>query len=113
MTDVLYLCRGTERVNGALSPRQMQDYLRHFQDWIASLTKAGKIRAADLWPSGRTLSGPRAMMTDGPYAEAKDLIGGYTVISAKSLDEATEIARGCPFLPVGGTVKIRPVLSVN
>jgi hypothetical protein len=53
------------------------------------------------------------MMTDGPYAEAKDLIGGYTVISAKSLDEATEIARGCPFLPVGGTVKIRPVQSVN
>ena len=62
---------------------------------------------------GRTLSGPKALMTDGPYAEAKDLIGGYTVISAEHLDEATEIARGCPFLPVGGTVEIRPVLSVK
>jgi hypothetical protein len=52
-------------------------------------------------------------MTDGPYAEAKDLIGGYTVISADSLDEATEIARGCPFLVVGGTVEICPVLSAK
>ena len=59
------------------------------------------------------MAGPRALTTEGPYAEAKDLICGYTVISAESLDEATEIARGCPFLVVGGTVEIRPVLSAK
>jgi hypothetical protein len=57
--------------------------------------------------------GSAGLMTDGPYAEAKDLIGGYTVIAAKDFDEATEIARGCPFLGVGGTVEIRSVLSVK
>jgi hypothetical protein len=97
----------------ALSPAA-QDYLRHFQKWIASLTQAGKISSCGpLSQRGRTLAGPKALMTDGPFVEAKDLIGGYTVISAENLDTATEIARGCPFLLVGGTVEIRPVLSVK
>ena len=114
MADFLYLYRGTEPVAAALSPQQMQDYLRRFQEWIVSLTNAGKISSCGpLAQGGRTLAGPRALMTDGPYAEAKDLIGGYTVISAENLDEATEIARGCPFLVVGGTVEIRPVLSLK
>jgi hypothetical protein len=92
----------------------MQDYLRHFQEWIVSLTKAGKIsRRGPLAQGRRMLAGPRALMTDGPYAGAGDLIGGYTVISVDSLDEATEIARGCPFLVVGGTVEICPVLSAT
>ena len=112
MADFLRLYRGTEPVNAALSPQQKQDYLRHFQDWIISLTKAGKISScAPLAQGGRTLAGPRSLITEGPYAEAKDLVGGYTVISAENLDEATEIARGCPFLVVGGTVEIRPVPS--
>jgi hypothetical protein len=114
MADFLYLYRGTEPVTAALSPQQMQDYLRHFQEWIVSLTKADKISSCGpLGQGGRTLAGPRALITDGPYAEAKDLIGGYTVISADNLDDATEIARGCPFLLVGGTVEIRSVLGVK
>jgi hypothetical protein len=52
-------------------------------------------------------------VADGPYAEAKDLVGGYTVLAAKDLEEATEIARGCPFLDVGGTVELRSVFSVK
>jgi hypothetical protein len=72
MTDILYLYRGTERVNGALSPRQMQDYLRHFQDWIISLTKAGKISScAPLAQGGRTLAGPRSLITEGPLCRSK------------------------------------------
>ena len=114
MADSLCLYRSREPVTAARSPQQMQDYLPHFQEWIVSLTKAGKISSCGPLAQGRrTLAGPRALMTDGPYAEAKDLIGGYTVISAESLDEATEIARGCPFLVVGGTVEIRPVLSAK
>ena len=57
--------------------------------------------------------GPKAVMSDGPYAESKDMVGGYTVLTAEDLDEATEIARGCPFLDVGGTVEIRPVISTK
>ena len=114
MADSLCLYRGTEPVTAARSPQQMQDYLPHFQEWIVSLTKASKISSCGPLAQGRrTLAGPRALTTEGPYAEAKDLICGYTVIPAESLDEATEIARGCPFLVVGGTVEIRPVLSAK
>lgn len=92
----------------------MQDYLQRFQTWITSLTRAGKISSCGpLANGGRTMIGPKAVVSDGPYAESKDLVGGYTVLTAKDLDDATEIARGCPFLNVGGTVEIRTVLSVK
>jgi len=114
MADFLYLYRGSERVNAELSPQQMQDYLQRFRSWIMSLTQAGKISSCGpLANDGRTMVGPKAVATDGPYTESKDLVGGYTVLTAEDLDEATQIARGCPFLNVGGTVEIRPVLSVK
>jgi hypothetical protein len=114
MAEFLYLYRGTDPVVAALSPHQMQDYMQRFQGWITSLTQAGKISSCGpLGDGSRTIAGAKASVTDGPYAEAKDLIGGYTVISARDLDEATEIARGCPFLAVGGTVEIRSVLAVK
>lgn len=97
-----------------LSPQQMEDYLHRFQGWIASLTRAGKISSCGpMAAGGRTMSSPKRHVSDGPYAETKDLVGGYTVLTAHDLDEATEIARGCPFLDVGGTVEIRSVLSVK
>jgi hypothetical protein len=114
MADFLYLYRGSERVNAALSTQQMQDYLQRFQNWIMSLTKAGKISSCGpLANNGRTIVGPKGVVSDGPYTESKDLVGGYTVLTAEDLDEASEIARGCPFLNVGGTVEVRPVLSVK
>jgi hypothetical protein len=114
MAEFLYLYRGSERVNAALSPQQMQDYLQRFQSWIMSLTSAGRISSCGpLAGGGRTMVGPKAVISDGPYTESKDLVGGYTVLTAKDLDDATEVARGCPFLSVGGTVEIRAVLSVK
>ena len=114
MTEFLLLYRGSERVNATLSPQQMQDYLQHFQSWIMSLTRAGKISSCGpLANEGKTIVGPKAVVSDGPFAESKDLIGGYTVLTAADLDEATKIARGCPFLNVGGSVEIRPVLTVK
>lgn len=88
--------------------------MQRFQTWITSLTRDGKISSCGpLANGGRTMIGPKAVVSDGPYAESKDLVGGYTVLTAKDLDDATEIARGCPFLNVGGTVEIRTVLSVK
>ena len=50
--------------------------------------------------------------TDGPYAEAKDLVGGYTIILAKDLDEAAELSKGCPVFDRGGSVEVRPVMKM-
>src|SRR5215469_8214395 len=83
----------------------MQDYSQRFQSWITSLTKAGKISSCGpLAKGGRTMVGPKAVMSDGPYAESKDMVGGYTVLTAEDLNEASEISRGCLFLDVDSVV---------
>jgi hypothetical protein len=113
MAEFLYLYRGTEPATAKLSPQQMQEYMQAFQRWIGELAAAGRLGAcAPLTPSGRTLSGRDGVASDGPYAEAKDLVGGYTVVTATDLDEATNVARGCPFLTIGGSVEIRPVIDI-
>ena len=114
MAEFLYLYRGAEPIVGALQPQQAQDYLQKFQNWILELTTAGKIGSCGpLAPDGRVIAGPKAIITDGPFAEAKDIVGGYSVVTAADIDEATELARNCPFLQIGGVVEIRSVLPVK
>ena len=48
-------------------------------------------------------------MSNGPFAEAKDLVGGYLLVTAENLDDAAELARGCPILEVEGSVEVRPI----
>ncbi len=50
-------------------------------------------------------------MTDGPYAEGKEIVGGYFMLAVADLDEATAIARQCPGLPLGMTVEVRQVIG--
>ena len=52
-------------------------------------------------------------VTDGPFAEAKDVVGGFSLILAKDLDEAAELSRGCPIFEVDGQVEVRPVMKMN
>jgi hypothetical protein len=52
---------------------------------------------------------PTNVVTDGPYTEIKESVGGYTVVKADSLDEAVELAKGCPILTVGGNVEVREI----
>jgi len=114
MAEFLYLYRGSERVTAGMSPQQMQDYLQRFVGWIGSLGERGRLSTtscAPLEPTGKTLTGPKAVVTEGPYAEAKDLVGGFSVITAQDVDAAIELAGECPFLAVGGMVEVRPLRS--
>jgi hypothetical protein len=62
---------------------------------------------------GAVVGGRRKSVTDGPYTETKELVGGFSIIVARDLDHATEIASGCPILERGGSVEVRPVLSLT
>jgi hypothetical protein len=61
-----------------------------------------------LFASGKVVKGDN-VITDGPYTEIKELIGGYTLVKAESLDEAAELAKGCPILAFGGNVEVREI----
>jgi hypothetical protein len=62
---------------------------------------------------GKTLRGAQKTMTDGPFAEAKDVVTGNLIVLAGSLDEAAELARGCPVFELDGSVEVRPIRSMD
>ena len=97
---------------GALSPTELQQHLAKWTAWTEELLAAGKRplgQPLEYPPTGRTVRGRERTVTDGPYAESKDLVSGTLTIEAASLDEAAALARGCPILELDGTVEVRPV----
>src|SRR6185312_3556883 len=108
MKDFLFLFR----MNGAPtgSPDEMQAMTKRWMDWIGGIAAQNKLtdRGNRLYPSGKVLK-PGNIITDGPYSEIKESIGGYSIVKADSLEEATELAKGCPGLTVGGSVEVREI----
>ncbi len=98
-----------------LTPEQKTALAKQWNDWLEGLTAQNKVlHAHPLGLGGRVVSGPAgARVTDGPYAEAKEAIGGYFFLTVADLDEATAIAKQCPGLPIGLTVEVRPVLNCS
>ncbi|HEV2209206.1 MAG TPA: YciI family protein [Verrucomicrobiae bacterium] len=95
-----------------LSPEQMQKVSEDWMAWFQDLTQKGKAVAGHpLGPEGKVLSGKNRAVTDGPFAESKEAIGGYFLLDVATIDEAVAIARQCPGLPYGVKVEVRPVLS--
>jgi hypothetical protein len=91
----------------AYSPEEMQRILRDFDQWNATMIDAGQliVSASLQGGGGKTLRG--SLIADGPYSEAKEAVVGVLLIAADDEDQAVAIARGCPFLPRGGSVEVR------
>lgn len=108
MTDFLFLFRGGR--TGALSPEEMQRSLQKWGGWIEGLAKAGKFKGGEpLEEGGKVVSGTRKLVTDGPFLESKEVVGGYLVVTANDLGQAAEISKGCPILEEGGSVEVRAI----
>ena len=76
--------------------------------WMASLSTKGLLKGGEpLADGGRSLTGKKQTVTDGPFGETKDIVGGYLVVTAPDLDAATETARGCPIFERDGSVEVR------
>jgi hypothetical protein len=83
--------------------------------WFKDLGAKGHLKdyGHPLEAVGRVVKGKQKIVNDGPYAEAKDVVGGYSVIEAKDLEHAVEISKGCPILEIGGSVEVRPIETLN
>jgi hypothetical protein len=66
-----------------------------------------------LHPAGKQVVGTKKVVTDGPFIESKELVGGYLIVHAKDLNDAVEISKGCPFLNWNGLVEVRPVQQME
>lgn len=98
-----------------LSVDERAQLTRRWNDWYDGLAAQGKVQhGRPLGLRGRVVSGiSGAKVTDGPFAEAKEVVGGYFFLTVANIDEATEIAKGCPGLPLGLTVEVRSVADVS
>ena len=110
MADFIYLFRGGAPMG---SPEQMQAHMQKWRSWIEELGKQGHFKAGEpLDGKGKVVTGKQKVVTDGPYAEAKDLVGGYLLVAAEELGQAAELAKGCPIFEHGGSVEVRPVMKM-
>jgi len=97
-----------------MSPEQLQKNMQKWMTWIENLSKDGIYKAGEpLDKAGKTIRGKKAAVTDGPYAESKDLVGGYLIVKAASLAKATDIAKGCPIFESDGSVEIREIKDIH
>lgn len=90
------------------SPEQLQAHLTKWRDWLGTLREQDKLaRPPQPWDTGGKVVNSDKTVTNGPYAEIKESIGGFIVIKADSYEEALKIAEGSPILELGGSVEVR------
>ncbi len=112
MSEFTYLIRGGTMPG---SPELMQRRMEKWVAWMKELGQKGHIKdpGHPLEGTGKLVKGSQKQVIDGPYAETKDIVGGYMVIEADHLEAAVEIAQGCPIFEVGGMVEIRPIMKFS
>jgi len=110
MKDFLFVYRNDNKNAPTGSPEEMQAVTKQWMDWIGSIAAQNKLtdRGNRLESEGKVVR-PGNIITDGPYTEIKELIGGYSIVKAGSIDEAAEIAKGCPIYAFGGNVEVREI----
>jgi hypothetical protein len=111
MTEYLFLYRGGMRAN---SPQDAQQVMQKWMSWFAELDRTGhlKDRGQPLDGAGKVVAGKQKTVTDGPFAETKDLVGGFSLIEAADLSAAAELSKGCPIFDGGGSVEVRPIMKM-
>ena len=108
--NYLLLFRSVDWYKG-LPEEKVREIVADWMDWYARLVKNGVVESGrPLAPEGRVVSGAGAI-SDGPFAEAKETVGGYFVLNAATMNEAVAVARQCPGLPYGVNVEVRPLLD--
>ena len=111
MAEFLYVYRGGQRSD---SPQQAEEIMGKWVTWMKELGEKGHIkdRGQPLELTGKVVRGKQKVVTDGPYTESKDIVGGYTLVEAKDLADAAELSKGCPIFDSGGLVEVRPVMEM-
>ncbi len=113
MPRYMLLLHGEPDTFETMSPEDFQRAIERYRAWSVGLQESGHYVASDKLADGegRVLrkSGSAVRVTDGPFAESKEVIGGYFAITADGYDEAVDLARDCPHLDYGGSVEVRAI----
>lgn len=95
------------------SPEQIQTWMKQTMDWIGSISAKGKFAGGNGLPfDDSKVVWSHGVVTDGPFGEIKETIGGYIVVKADNVEEAVEFAKSCPvLLGEGNSVEVRKIVK--
>lgn len=95
------------------SPEEAGQSGARWHAWAEELKEAGhSVTGAQLEAVGQCVKGAQKIVAEGPFG-GDHLMGGYFIVSASSLEQATELAKGCPVLQSSGTVEVRPIMQTD
>jgi hypothetical protein len=108
MAEFLFVYRRGENALDSITPEGMQLRMQKWQEWITKGVEQGwLLEPGDgLTQEGRVVKAPR-IVTDGPYVESKEVVGGFSIVRAETIDEAAQLATSCPVLLFGASVEVR------
>lgn len=108
----MFLFRGGDL--SKLSPQQQEAQMQKWFAWVEKLTKEHRYLSGEpLLPGGKTITGPKKIVTDGPFTESKEVIGGFFIVHAKNLEEAVKMANDYPDYELGGSIEVREVQKLD
>jgi hypothetical protein len=117
MPNYMLLLHEDESQRAGISHDRMMAMIQEYRAWSTKLRAEGRIVGGEKLgeDSGKVLreKNGKVTITDGPYAESKEIVGGFFMIAAKDYDEACSIARGCPHLKYYGRIEVREVDKIE
>ncbi|HEY4196743.1 MAG TPA: YciI family protein [Mucilaginibacter sp.] len=115
MKEFVMIFRSESLPEKRFSPDEMQEMMKAWQNWMGGMAAQDKLASSGnrLGGDGRSVK-PGNVVTNGPFVELKEIISGYIVVRADSIQEAAEMAKGCPMvIGGGGFVEVRDVVPMN
>lgn len=113
MKEFMMLFRHTPDLSKQPSQEEIAATIQKWQDWIGGIAAEGKFESTNQLSFEGKVVKPGDVITDGPYAEVKEIIGGYVIVKTDSLDDVVQMAQSCPVLEIGGHVEIRSFMEIN
>lgn len=112
MAKFLMLSRGSTITPG-MSPAEMQRIIERYRDWTEGVRRSGRLLSGEKLRAeeGRVVRGRqgRPVITDGPYTESKEIVGGYWLLEAADYDEVLALLKDHPGLEGPGVLEIRQI----
>ena len=114
MKEFLLIIRGGQDESGERSPEEVQNHLEHWQQWMSGLLQQEKlIGGQPLQKEGKTLFDHGKKIIDRPLTEGEELVGGYLLIKADSLEQASNISTRCPSFKYGCSIEVREIAPIG
>jgi len=110
MKEFMMIFRSEEQVERP-TPEQMQAQVKVWQDWIGGIAAQDKFVGTNALGMEGKIVRANNVITDGPYMEVKEMVGGYIVVKAENIEDAIKLSEGCPTLSYGGSVEVRDIMK--